>query len=102
MLWHYARTRANGVFTITPKDVEKELMLAEKKWAEIGIEFDYDGCNGRRAYSPSIDQIIPGAGYTPENIQVVPWAWNALRGDSLTNAEALEFCKKVALSGEVV
>jgi hypothetical protein len=95
MLWKYAQSRS-GVFDITPEDVEKMLIEAEQKWREIGIEFNYKGTNAQRAFSPSIDQIHPGKGYVLGNIQIVPWAWNALKGNSLTDKEAIEFCKKIA------
>jgi hypothetical protein len=100
MLWHYAKSRAKGDFTITPTDIEKKLVIAEEKWKRIGIEFQYSGNNGNRMYSPSVDQIEAGRGYTPENIQIVPWVWNAMRGNSLTNEETIEFCKKVAKAFE--
>jgi hypothetical protein len=33
-----------------------------------------------RGLSPSLDQIIPGLGYTPENTQVVCWLYNRAKG----------------------
>lgn len=32
-------------------------------------------------FAPSLDQKVPGGGYTPENTQVVLWAYNAAKGD---------------------
>jgi hypothetical protein len=96
-LWNHAKKRANQkglIFDITPKIVQTKLEIAVKKWRKIGIEFDYLGT--KLAYSPSLDQIKAGQGYTLENIQIVPWAWNALKGNSLTDKEAIEFCKKIA------
>lgn len=31
-------------------------------------------------FVPSLDQIIPGRGYIPENIRIVAWAYNQLKG----------------------
>lgn len=43
---------------------------------------------------PSVDQIIPSAGYWPENIRFVTWRCNNMRGN-LPDATFLELCKAV-------
>ena len=43
---------------------------------------------------PSVDQIIPSAGYWPENIRFVTWTCNNMRGN-LPDATFLELCKAV-------
>lgn len=50
--------------------------------------------NLRHCYSPSIDQINPGKGYTQDNCRFVIWAINAMKGtntdfDILTIAKAI-------------
>lgn len=54
----------------------------------FGIELNYygnpDGKPGwaRGDDSPSLDQIIPSKGYTPENIQIISWRANRIKNDS--------------------
>ena len=43
---------------------------------------------------PSVDQIIPSAGYWPENIRFVTWTCNRTR-HNLSDATFLELCKGV-------
>lgn len=46
-----------------------------------GIPFDLSRVpSGRNPFTPSLDQKIPGGGYTPENTQVVVWIYNAAKG----------------------
>lgn len=48
-----------------------------------GIAFDLSPPNGRRRpFCPSLDQKIPGRGYTIENTQVVCWIYNAAKGNA--------------------
>lgn len=47
-----------------------------------GLPFDHAIRNRRRnAYSPSIDRIVPGGGYTKDNCRVVLYAVNAALND---------------------
>jgi hypothetical protein len=98
-LFHGAKSRARNrvPFTITRDDIERLLQIAEQKWKEIGIDFDYSVGHGRRrAFTPSLDQIRAGEGYRLNNIQIVPWAWNALKQDHFTDAQAIDFCERIA------
>jgi len=97
------RAKDRGLpFTITIADVERLVVIAKKKWSDIGLDLDYTPGNKvkgkwkRKALTPSLDQIRAGEGYTPNNVQVVPWAWNALKGSHFSDAEAIEFCIKIA------
>lgn len=48
-----------------------------------GIEFDFENeARGklRSPCAPSLDRIDPHGGYTPENVQVVVWAYNLAKG----------------------
>lgn len=67
---------------------------AEARWTGFcevsGIPFVVKnvGEPGPKFFSPSIDQIIPKAGYTPANCRFVLWAVNAFKGDA-TDADML-------------
>lgn len=48
----------------------------------LGIPLDYSFGKGTRGdNSPSIDQKIPGAGYTIDNIVVISWRANRIKND---------------------
>lgn len=59
-----------------------------------GIEFDFES----RAFCPSIDQRIPGEGYTADNAQVVCWIYNAAKGVS-THEEVVRFADALSRVG---
>ena len=58
--------------------------------AVTGKAFDMTHKNTR----PSVDQIIPSAGYWPENIRFVTWMCNRMQSD-LSDATFLDMCKAV-------
>jgi len=48
-----------------------------------GLPFDFPvrpGVAGRGSFVPSLDRIVPGAGYTCDNVQLVCWIYNAAKG----------------------
>jgi hypothetical protein len=52
------------------------------------------GIGTRGVFTPSLDRTVPGGDYTPENVRVVCWGYNAAKGigshaDVLKLAEAL-------------
>ena len=62
--------------------------------AITGLPFQSNKQKGPWPFSPSIDQIKPGLGYTKENARFLLWGVNALKGagtdeDMLTIAEAI-------------
>lgn len=84
----HARSRAknkNITFKLTKSWVEER--LEHGVCERTGLKFDITG-EERNAFTPSIDQIIPSAGYTPENCQVVVFGYNALKCD-FTHEDAM-------------
>lgn len=48
----------------------------------LGLELNYLGTGEYSAdNSPSLDQIIPGKGYTKDNIQIISWRANRIKND---------------------
>ena len=94
-----ARTRAvkDGIpCTIDRFWVEAQINTGLCAVTGIPFSFERDGRGHgyRNPFVPSLDQILPGKGYTPENTQVVVWTYNAAKGaasheDVLTLARAL-------------
>ena len=79
-------------FTITASDVERALNEADQKFT--ALPFDHTGRN--RALTPSLDQINPGQGYTPDNIRIIHLCWNMFKGDFFNDTEAIVFAKTMA------
>ena len=87
-LWAGARNRASksGV----PFTILREEITIPTHCPVLGIPLKLDNTKGFRDSSPSIDQIRPGEGYTPDNIIVISWRANRIKNDSsLEELEAL-------------
>lgn len=92
-----ARTRSVDrvlPITITAEWVEERI---NRGVCEVtGIRFDLGadgrGTGFRKAFGPSLDQRIPGIGYTKENTQVVVWSYNAAKGTG-SHEEVLALAK---------
>ena len=86
-MFHNAKHRAKkrGLpFTITMEDI-----IIPDKCPLLGIDLVSTN-NKRDPRNPSLDQIDPGKGYTPDNIQVVSSRANWLKGDAtITELETL-------------
>ena len=76
-------------FTLQTDWVEEKLLRGV---CEItGIPFRFTNGNGMGVqgfYSPSLDRTVPEKGYTPENVRVVLWGYNACKS-SATHADVL-------------
>jgi hypothetical protein len=111
-LYNDAKKRASGgterhphkkLFTIEREEFNKKLREASANWKDkMGFPFLYIRLGERQnPYGPSLDQVVPGKGYTPENTQIVPLFWNVFKGDHFTEKEAMDvnirmtigFCK---------
>lgn len=86
-LWRSARDRARDrgtPFTIQPEDIE-----VPEFCPVLGIPL-IRGEGELAETSPTLDEIRPGQGYTPDNIWVISWRANKLKADaSLAELQAL-------------
>lgn len=75
----YGPKRRSEKVTITTTWIAKRL---KRGMCEVtGLPLDLSQPNGERGpFSPSLDQKIPGGGYTIENTQVVCWIYNSAKG----------------------
>lgn len=86
-----AKQRSKNV-TITRQWIQERL---DRGFCEVtGLPFILVSNAIKNPWSPSLDQVRPGQGYTPENTQVVVWIYNVAKGswayeDVLTLAESL-------------
>lgn len=82
--WLAARDRANRKnipFTITKEDIINLWNCQNGRCAISRIPMTFDMDNGRVFTNLSLDQKVPGQGYTNENIQLVCQAVNQLKSD---------------------
>lgn len=71
------------------KNIEHEITVEDLialypldgKCPVLGVELEF-GSAGFRENSPSIDKINPNKGYTKDNIQVISWRANRIKGDA--------------------
>lgn len=78
VLLNGARTRAKRgglAFALTKEDI-----LIPAVCPIFGIQLEI-GSRQRHDNSPSLDQLVPGLGYTPENIRVISWRANRIKCD---------------------
>lgn len=63
----------------------------------LGMELNYYADGMRVESSPSFDQIIPGKGYIPGNVQIVSWRANRLKNNGTWQEHLLigEYMKKL-------
>ena len=85
---------------ITPDDC---LRILEKQQWRCALSGEYVSCQLQRGKvtptNASIDQKDPGAGYHPENVQLVCAVLNSFRGATPLD-EFVSWCKKVAAYGQ--
>jgi hypothetical protein len=88
-LWEAAacRARKNKLpFTISPNDI-----VIPERCPLLGTKLRHGGIKNRAA-SASLDQIVPGAGYTPANTWVISMKANGIKSD-LTLAQFEKFIR---------
>ena len=79
-LWAAAKNRANA------KGIEfsilREEIVIPSHCPVLGIELKLDNTEGFKDTSPSLDQIIPGKGYTKDNVIVISWRANRIKNNA--------------------
>lgn len=81
--------------TITIEWVEERLHQSCPRTGDVLVlDRPAKDLRDRHPRTPSLDQIIPQAGYTPTNTQVVVWWHNACK-QTFTDDEVLELCRRV-------
>lgn len=89
---HDAKARSKaGLFDIDTDYMFDLLQQQGRLCAVSGIELSFEK---HSHHVLSIDQIIPGLGYTKGNVQWVSWAVNRAKGD-LSQSEFLDMCRAI-------
>lgn len=95
-LWNDARQRARR--SDLPFEITLDWLKAkiDAGTCEVtGINFDTalgPGSGRGNPFGPSLDQKVPGAGYTPDNTRVVCWMFNLAKGTN-TDADVMKLAK---------
>lgn len=89
------RSKRSGVPVTIDLDFVKT-KIANGVCEVTGVKFDLTKGSGRhkKPFAPSLDQIIPKAGYTPENTRMVVWQYNLMKGE-MTDEELFNFCQVI-------
>lgn len=87
------------LFTITRKDVEERLIHCNSECEVTKTPLSLESRNDVRQnpYAPSLDQRMPGWGYTKENIQIVAVWYNRMKSD-MSDLEPNKFFWKPSLA----
>lgn len=72
------RAKAQGL----PFDLRKEDILIPLLCPALGIPLRRDHGGKRTDDSPSLDRIVPAAGYVKGNVRVISWRANRLKNDA--------------------
>jgi hypothetical protein len=77
-LFHGAKKRSNESGLEFSLDREWVVAKVKSGFCEVtGLPFDLS--NGRNLFAPSLDRTDSNLGYTPENVKVVVWCYNAAK-----------------------
>lgn len=82
--------KAGISFSISIDWLEKKLIVGACEITGISLVYG----RGRNIFGPSLDQKIPGEGYTEENTQLVCWAYNAAKGFG-THEDVVKLAKAI-------
>lgn len=83
-------------------DLEFIIRILEPLTCSVtGLSLTLDRPSGtiKNPYAPSLDRIDHTKGYTKDNVRIVCWQYNLMKGE-LTDEETREFCRKVLENGE--
>lgn len=91
------RAKEKGLEHSLTKDDLKELFPVDGRCPVFGIILEWNG-EGFRETSPSIDRIDPTKGYTKDNVQIISWKANRIKG--YATVEDLEILLAYMKQGE--
>lgn len=91
------RAREKGLEHELTKEDLKELFPADNKCPVFGFDLEWNS-GGFRETSPSIDRIDSTKGYTKDNVQIISWKANRIKG--YASVEDLEILLAYMKQGE--
>lgn len=100
-LFKSAQRRSNKFSEKSDIDLNFIIERLETGVCEVtGLPFDFNShpVYKKNPYAPSIDRIDSCKGYTKDNVRIVLWQVNLLRGE-MTDEEVLIICEKIVERG---
>jgi hypothetical protein len=91
------RAKEKGLEHTLVKEDLKELFPADNKCPVYGFDLEWNS-GGFRETSPSIDRIDSTKGYTKDNVQIISWKANRIKG--YASVEDLEILLAYMKQGE--
>jgi hypothetical protein len=97
LLYHSAKAKAKKYkvpFTLTLEHIERGISCTF--CPKTGVLFDLSPGKGSKTnpFAPSLDRINAGGSYSDDNVQIVVWFYNWMRGDR-DEAQFLYFCVRI-------
>lgn len=109
-LKHYSSVKGRAAKLLSAAKQSPDGCTLTLEWVMAGVERGYcqvtgigfDLTNGHQVatgrvknpYSPSLDRIDPKGSYSPDNVRVVIWQYNMMKGE-LSDSEILEICRRI-------
>ena len=91
--WIRSRSKKRGFpFNLTVEFLAEKIMRGRCEVTGIPFELGSSDEHHTKAFSPSVDRIIPGGGYTQNNVRVVVYIYNIARSD-FSEDDVLTFAK---------
>lgn len=91
--WVKCRAKRLGVpFDLTVEFLADKISSGICEVTGIPFELGVSEINHAKAFSPSVDRITPGGGYTQDNVRVVVYIYNIARSD-FSEDDVLTFAK---------
>lgn len=75
-----ARCRASGEFSITAEWVKERIERGVCEATDLPFDLGEFPGSAKNPFAPSIDRIDSNKGYTTDNVQVVAWIYNLMKG----------------------
>lgn len=99
-----ASAKERGIGWCLTEEYLTSLMLNTKNCPFLGIELSYQaysgkGCSNHNPARASLDRIDSSKPYTEDNVQIVSWLYNRMKG-SLTDEQLLFYCKTLVKNSE--
>jgi hypothetical protein len=76
----YRATRTKVPYSLTAEWVIQKFEQGHCEVTGLPFILEGNGSGPNRPFMPSLDQKVPGLGYTTENTQIVVWIYNAAKG----------------------
>jgi hypothetical protein len=86
--------RKNIKFDLPFEFIYEKLISGTCEITDIPFDFSRPSSTIKNPYSPSLDRIDPKKGYTMDNVRVVIWQFNMMKGE-ISDKELVQLCNLI-------